>query len=374
MKRIRTSAPGKTILIGEHSAVYGRPALLAAIDRRAYVDLAAASRASVRLDLPQLDIAEEIAWVTILEETRRCRDAWEAFDGDPSPEAFRKVGVQGDPAHLVKIALGEAALYLEEKIPEAIELRVDARLPVGAGFGSSAAVASAIVAAYLRLRGREASKEQLHALSLEAERRQHGRPSGVDNAAVLHGGLLRISRVDDALQIEPLNIKSRNTLLEHFHVFHTGAPAESTGQVVAQARRRIEERPAFFQRVLDRMEEGVEALSCELTVDEPQLDRSVEIVRDFSACLEELGVVPPRVQAAIRDVERAGGAAKISGAGSLSDPGAGALLVLHPCPDRLKEIASLRDFERLDLKLGAPGLSYERFSGLPRCQENRLTT
>src|SRR5579863_4365513 len=55
-------------------------------------------------------------------------------------------------------------------------------------------------------------------------------------------------------------------------------------------------------------------------------------IREHQACLEALGVVPAPVRALVRQIEAAGGAAKVSGAGSLAGPGAGSLLVYHEDP------------------------------------------
>jgi hypothetical protein len=67
--------------------------------------------------------------------------------------------------------------------------------------------------------------------------------------------------------------------------------------------------------------------------------------------------VPPPVRAIVRAFEAAGGAAKISGAGSASGPGAGALLVLpSPAGDsavRLPHLTPVR------AQLGGPGLAIE---------------
>ena len=40
MKRVVVSAPGKVILMGEHAVVYGKPALIGAINKRLTVSVA----------------------------------------------------------------------------------------------------------------------------------------------------------------------------------------------------------------------------------------------------------------------------------------------------------------------------------------------
>jgi hypothetical protein len=85
----------------------------------------------------------------------------------------------------------------------------------------------------------------------------------------------------------------------------------------------------------------------------------LHLIREAQACLEELGVVPGEVCAAVRQIEVVGGAAKISGAGSLAGPGAGSLLVYHPDPGRLRGCAMLKSFPFHAVHLGAPGFREE---------------
>jgi mevalonate kinase len=75
--------------------------------------------------------------------------------------------------------------------------------------------------------------------------------------------------------------------------------------------------------------------------------------------LEELGTVPPEVRALVRRIEAVGGAAKISGAGSLAGPGAGSLLVYDPDIERIAGWSFLRPFPFHPVHLGAPGLRLE---------------
>lgn len=356
--RATASVPGKLILMGEHAVVYRRPALVAAAGLRLVARFSGprprGGPPGVRLDVPALGLAGEVPWSEIHAYARRTRTLWQTYAERPSTDGF--AGVRGsDPAHVVKIALGEAAAFLGEGGGPPIDLAVGTDLPVGAGLGSSAAAAVALVAGYLALRDAPARTGDVERLALEVERRQHGLPSGVDSATVLHGGLLW-AEPDPGGGLSFTRFHPRSPLLGRLRVFDTGTPPEATGTVVAAVRARYEAAPRPLEAILDRLAEAAWALRRELTALAGDAGRLREILTAGQRALEELGVVPPPVAELARRVEAAGGAAKISGAGSLTGPGAGSLLVFHHQPEQLDELAALRPLRRLEAPLGAPGL------------------
>lgn len=365
---VEVSAPGKLILMGEHAAVYGRPALIAAIDLRLTARLSPLppeELGAVRLDLPGLGHREATTWDVLRAYARAARERWSRYAEHPAVAAFQEVRGK-DPAHVVKIALGEAAETLVRDAGphhalEGAELRIESGLPIGSGFGSSAAAATTVVAAVLAFAGSDAGApdlERIARLALEVERRQHGLPSGVDGATVLQGGVLWARRrTTGDLDIERIAVRS--DLLRRLRVYDTGTPAEPTGAVVAAVRALRESDPGRHERILDRMEAATRALRSELEREAVDPDRSLHLIREHEACLEDLGVVPGEVRSLVRRVESAGGAAKISGAGSLAGPGAGSLLVYHPDPERVARWEFLRPFPFHPVHLGAPGFHRE---------------
>ncbi|HEY8021519.1 MAG TPA: hypothetical protein VIH93_10475 [Thermoanaerobaculia bacterium] len=333
--------------MGEHSVVYGRPALVSAIDLRltARFTPSASSGAGVRLELPGLGCEAETDWAEIRGYARGARERWDGYAASPDPRSFRALRGE-DPVHLVKVALGEAAEYLDTSVQTRAEgnvetgdgpgmtLRIDSDLPLGSGFGSSAAAAAAVVAGYLMLRGAAADLATVERLVHEVERRQHGTPSGVDAATVLRGGLLWAVRPPSPdpggrpLALEAVAVRS--PALGRLAVVDTGAPAEPTGVVVAAVRERLARERAVTERLLDRMAEATAAFRAGLEDERGDAVALRDRLAEFEGCLEALGVVPPPVAAIVRRIEAAGGAAKVSGAGALSGRGAGALLVYHP--------------------------------------------
>ncbi len=342
---VAVSAPGKLILMGEHGAVYGQPALTAALGLRVRAELGDGVGQGVELDLPDLGIHTHGSWREIAEHTARARARWLAYR---EGALFER---DDDPAALVRVALGEAAV---ERAPEALpplRLRVRSELPVGAGFGSSAAVAVSVIAGFLAWRGGEADPERVGRLALEVERRQHGRPSGVDHGTVLRGGLQWADR-DAAGELRLRPVAARPELLQAFRIYDSGPPAESTGAVVAAVADRRRDDPAGFDTVLARMRTA--AMSFRAALESGDRAAVAAPVRDFERCLEEVGVVPEPVRRMVRRLERAGGAAKISGAGALSGAAAGCLLVYSLSARRAPPAPA--GWRRIECAMGAPGL------------------
>ncbi len=345
--------------MGEHAVVYGRPALVAAVDLRLTVHLdalPAAAPAQIRLELPGLGLLADTSWPAVREYARCARESWTSYNEQPSPERFRDLRGE-DPLHVVKVALGEAMELLGEAAPAGGHLRILSSLPIGSGFGSSAATAVGVVAACLAWRSVPFDAARIESLALEVERRQHGLPSGVDTATVLRGGFLWARKTGEGLSLEA--VEPRSPLLSRLRVYDTGTPPEPTGAVVAAVRSRRDEDPARHERLLDRIEETTRAFRGELARGTEDPVRIVELFRECEACLEELGVVPPAVRSLIRRIEAEGGAAKISGAGSLAGPGAGSLLVYHAAAERISGWPFLQPFPAHPVHLGAAGLRLE---------------
>lgn len=388
---VRLSVPGKVILMGEHAAVYGRPAVVAAVDLRLVVEAhlgparSGFERCCVVLDLPDLGLEEEHTWPKVEEFTNRARRRWRAFQA--GEESFR---TNRDRSGLIRIAVGEALASLapppaDRLRKRSLELRLRSAIPVGAGLGSSAAAAVGVVAAVRALASglRRAEPDavdaarkaratagapgesspagldseelgMIEAVALEVERRQHGFPSGIDSGTVLRGGVLFVPGGESELRFDDLPRPRwlRNGLL----IVDSGTPRQTTGAVVTTVRGRYEQDPGGVAEVLDRISVAAEAFREALVTDRER--QAAAAVAAGHRGLVDLGVVPPAIAGRIERIEAVGGAAKISGAGALEGESAGALICMLGGRDS-RAIEGLSDLAPVDVSIGADGLRFE---------------
>lgn len=282
--------------MGEHAVVYGKPALLAAIDRRLTVTVAKGNQKST-----------------------------------------------GYVAQIQKIVKNHFRL---KKLP-GMEITIKSDIPVGYHLGSSAAVAVGVVAATSYFLKKIWNPTLFNQLAYEAEKLQHGNPSGGDNTAVTFGGLIWYRKELEFLKsIWQLPFKTK---LHHFSLIDTGRPVETTGEMVAHVKSQISNHKSQFEKLF--IENEVQTKRIAVALKENDEQTLIDAMQKGEKTLEDIGVVSKKVIPVIRAVERAGGAAKILGGGGRA-AGVGYLLCYsHKPPAGSMPITLGEEGIRLEKKL-----------------------
>ncbi len=325
----------------------------------------------VTLEVPQLEARsdsspsdsqrEPVRWAELAAMGAEVSSRWQLYNRSEVPIS----AILGETL-LPQAILGVVAHWLGELPSVSLRLRVASELPIGAGLGSSASVAAAMVAATLDAIDVTVPAAEVEALILECERLQHGHPSGIDAAAVLRGGALVIRRETPAQADQPLELEVEvldvdEAAFRGFRLFDTGRPPESTGEVVTAVRELRSRDVEAFDDELRRAEDAALAMLDGLRRAESSDGGAViaTAMRVFQRWLEGIGVVPAEIATLIAKLEARGLAAKISGAGSLVGPGAGLALVYDAGRSPRSASGSRwwhESWTEIEAPLGAPGL------------------
>ncbi|WP_299179195.1 mevalonate kinase [uncultured Neptuniibacter sp.] len=299
---MKAKAPGKLILSGEHSVVYGAPAIAFAVDN--FVTATFSPDHSGQISIETDRVGRFHASLNEIDQlSLKLDERYERF----IEEEIAVTDLLASP--------GELIFYSLSKFPsiQGGRISITSTIPVGSGMGSSAAV----IAATLKLAESisEVTLPSLYAFAEQVrycERLQHGRGSMIDAAATTFGGAVRVQ----GEVVEPLQL----SLGSGWYRCHTGEPDGSTGEVVAEVRRRHQKSDIWseFSDIAARWTQGLSH------------SEIVELVRQNHRLLNCIGVVPEKVRVLISEVERMGGAAKICGAGAVKGEKAGTVLVYLP--------------------------------------------
>lgn len=307
---IAVSAPGKIILSGEHSVVYGKPALLAAVDRRLFVKIKGIEK-GIKI------IADE-------------------------------------PEDLAQYAFQKTKEVLGEKIKGGLKIKISSQIPVARGMGSSAALSVAMVGALSRYFKEPWDKKLINRIAYQIEKKQHGNPSGCDNSIACFGGFLWFQKKRESFKIKPLKIDFR---LPEFVLLDSGRARETTGEMVALVNEKLKMQKAEIGRILDSLGRGTEkTANCFKKANFVLLP---DLIRENERLLEELGVVGKKAGKIIRKIEKLGGATKICGAGGIKE-GSGVILCYHQDPKVVLNFAKKQKLTHFPVKLGVQGVRDEK--------------
>ena len=311
---ITVSVPSKVHLLGEHAVVYGKPAFLGAIDKRISVTISSSK-------VKQIQGAH-----AYIKEIKQLLEILE-----------RKI------KQLTKL-----------KEIESYSIKINSRVPVGFGLGSSAAISASFTAAMLSFLKIPLRNKTVFDIAYEGEKFFHGNPSGGDLAAVIEGGFLWFRKDFEFLKIfSPLPFKPHKNIGQ-FILINSGKPKESTKDMVEKVAQFKIAFPQKTQALFNSQEELTKQMV--IALKEGDQDCLIECIKLGERNLEKLGVVGRKAQSLVRMIEKLGGAAKITGGGGFKE-GSGMLLVYHKDMERLLSFAKQKYSEVLKIQIGTEGLS-----------------
>lgn len=309
MDKITVSAPGKIYLLGEWAVVWGKPALLTTVDLKITATLTASK--TINIDKNLKKIIEPIV----------------------------KKG-------------------LKIKTIPSYNLEFSSQIPMGAHLGSSAAVSVVSIAALLSFLKVKWDLDLINKLAYEAEKVFHGNPSGADNSTVAYGGLVWFRKESEDLKIiQPLPFSIPSKLVKNFYLINTGTPKQTTKQMITKISALFDKKPKLENNFLEDQERLVRQLLPAIKTGNDE--EVITIIKEGEKNLESIGVCSPDVKKIIRQIENAGGAAKICGAGAAEGP-TGILLCFHQDKKVISEIAKSYNLPFYSIKLGVEGVRLEQ--------------
>jgi mevalonate kinase len=260
---IKTSAPGKLMLLGDYSVVYNNPCLVTAVDKRLYVEADIISAETDEIVTPQV------------KESRFVLETIAYFKNMYSIRESIRIKTQGDFSHQV-------------------------------GLGSSSAVTVATLYALSQLFKKNLSKRQLFDMCYSIVLSIQGVGSGFDIAAAVYGGTQYY--VTGGKVIQPVNVSHLPLV-----VGYSGIKADTPFYIrkVAEAfKHRGTELNAIFTSITTLVEKA------KIELESNNFQAVGECMTQNHSLLQKLGVSIPKLDEMVGAANAAGAwGAKLSGAG-----------------------------------------------------------
>lgn len=288
--KISYSASGKVILSGEHAVVYGKPALISAIDLRLIFSI----QSKEKNNNYHLD-------------NGRC--------------------IEGN----LKIIKDLVLAFLKKKgDSDHFQYQIESAIPIGRGLGSSAAFSVASISAFLHFFSSKIFENKvINELAYQAEKNFHKNPSGVDNTASCYGGLIFYRKEFEFLKsINRLSFSIPKKIEERLFLIDSGKPKETTAEMVEFVKKNYSKKT---KEIFDEIEMITKRMC--LSLKEKKEEDFEEAVVENEKKLEKLGVVSKKTRDLILSL-KSFGVGKITGAGGRKD-GSGFILFFARKPNDL---------------------------------------
>jgi mevalonate kinase len=321
-KSVTASAPGKTILFGEHAVVYGKPAIAAAVDRRVYVSINKRNDNRTHVNVEELGVSGFLNLENVTIEPEKGENFREGIL-EYVLRALIKTGTTGG-----------------------IEVSIHIDIPIGAGLGSSAAVTVATIMAASTFNEIKLTKDEIAKLAHQVELEVQGAASPIDTTLSTHGGVIYLSR--DGEEIINLEIDAEIPI-----VIGYTSKRGNTGKLIESVRHKMESHPQVMIPLFNSMEAltngAREALICG---DHKMVGEFMNINHGL---LDAIGVNTQELSKMVFVARKTGAiGSKLTGAG-----GGGSIIAY--CPGKIEEVVDcINEFENaFKINISSEGVRLE---------------
>ncbi|KAG4916872.1 hypothetical protein AAZX31_19G221900 [Glycine max] len=341
---VKSRAPGKIILSGEHAVVHGSTAVASSIDLYTYVSLRFSTPSDDQdsLKLQLKETALEFSW-----PITRIRASFPQLSSTPtscSVENAKAIAALVQDLNIPEANFGLASgvsafLWLYSSIQgfKPATVLVTSELPLGSGLGSSASFCVALAAALLAytdsvsfhvnhqgwLSFGEKDLELVNQWAFEGEKIIHGKPSGIDNTVSAYGNIIsfKLGSLTHMKSSVPLKMLITNTKV-----------GRNTKALVAGVGERMLRHPdimAFVFSAVDSLSNELTSILKSPTPDElsvTEKEQKIEELMEMNeGLLQSMGVSHATIQTVLQTTLKYKLASKLTGAG-----GGGCVLTLLP--------------------------------------------
>lgn len=338
----RISAPGKVILHGEHSVVFGKDALVSSIGLRTQLYLLEKENTScISVEFPNLQFKIETTLDDVnifLESSKNTPELIRSF----IMQRFKRSNeIENNTLVAFFFVLSKA--FGQQKVKTAFNISLTSDLTIGAGSGSSAAFGVCIATAFLLLARKITDPYFEHLdlisnLAFESEKIMHLSPSGVDNTICTYGGILKFAKGQGFSKISIPKQNKLNVLLVDSGV------SRNTANLVAHVKDQHDKFPKLFESIFNSMQIIVEEAILKYSNENHFDFKAIENLFDVnSGLLRAIGVSHPSLELIFRIASKNGFSSKLTGAG-----GGGFAIILLP-----EDFRNLENYRTMILELNS---------------------
>ncbi len=344
---ITSQASGKLILTGEYSILLGKTAIAFATQQATQVKISL-------INTPIIEVASAFSngksWSIdeMLEIYHHIRERHESFiSGNLNIEQ-----VMHDPSHLVLASIAQFFITHQcHPRQQGCRVEITSDIPLGSGMGSSASVIVACLKSLYLSFGIPIKNSSFLIEANAIESLQHGKTKGLDVAQSYYGDWLHMfQEKSEQIQIHPFKPRFSPALL----AVHTGQPEVSTGECVQHVLKHHRSDTSVWSEFNQIALSWLQLLQTtdgytKNTKDTKNNKTVIQLIQQNHRLLEKIGIVPEKVADFIENVEKQGGAAKISGAGAHKGNSAGMILTTGISKESLQNLCTQYRYKQLSL-------------------------